>query len=60
MIFREGSDGLNGGGAAGVVHIGEGVVDEKEAVHVLGVEFGEGHAGGEGTSIRRSLASGYW
>jgi hypothetical protein len=30
VVFREGSDGLDGGGAAGGVHIGEGVVEEEE------------------------------
>lgn len=28
VFFREGSDGLDGGGAAGVVHVGELVVEE--------------------------------
>ena len=35
VVFREGSDGLDGGGAAGGVHVGEGVVEEEEAVHAL-------------------------
>jgi len=29
VSFREGSDGLDGGGAAGGVHVGEGVVQEE-------------------------------
>ena len=47
VVFREGSDGLDGGGAAGAVHVGEGVVEEEEAVHAHEVEFGEGEARGE-------------
>ena len=30
VVFREGSDGLDGGGASGGVHVGEGVVEEGE------------------------------
>lgn len=48
MVYREGSDGFDGGGAAGGVHVGEGVVEEEEAVHSLEVEFRECQTGGEG------------
>ena len=34
VVFREGSDGLDGGGAAGGVHVGEGVVEEEEVFSV--------------------------
>jgi len=33
VVCGEGSDGLDGGGAAGGVHVGEGVVEEEEAGH---------------------------
>ncbi len=48
VVFREGCDGLDGGGAAGGAHVGKGVVEEEEPVHLLEVEFGEGEARGEG------------
>ena len=49
VVFREGSDGLDGGGAAVDVYFGEGVVQKEEAVHVLEVEFGKRQARGEGS-----------
>ena len=62
VVFLEGTDGPDGGGAAGAVHGGEGVVEEKEeeAGHALEVELGEGQARGEAkrSSLRRSRASG--
>lgn len=47
-IFSEGAQGLDGGGAASRVQVGEGVVEQDETVHAFEVEFGEGEAGGEG------------
>ena len=41
VFFGKGSDGLDSGGAAGGVHIGEGVVEEEESVHAFEVELGE-------------------
>jgi hypothetical protein len=32
VVFREGSDYLDGGGAAVGVHVGEGVVEEEEVI----------------------------
>lgn len=58
VVRRKGSDGLHGGSAAGAVHVGEGVVEEEEAGHVLEVEFEEGQERGEAkrSSTRRSGA----
>lgn len=39
VVFRECSDSLDGGGAAGGAHVGEGVVQQEEAVHALEIEL---------------------
>ena len=54
-LLGEGREGPGGGGAAGGVHVGEGVVQQQEAVVVLQVELREGQAGGQGQRAEGAL-----